>query len=133
MNVQAHLAGNLQTHYAIRSASDSLLIGKIFDDRGNTMSPTYSIKGKQRYRYYVSRAFTQKRTGDVGTLHRVPAQEVETKVIEALRSAGPAHGDAADDKAILGMASRTAPAKSTCRGARTISVIALLQFGRRLV
>lgn len=104
--VQAQLAGNLQTHYAIRSASDSLLMGKIFDDRGNTMSPTYSIKGKQRYRYYVSRAFTQKRTGDIGTLHRVPAQEVEAKVIEALRSVRPALAEPADDKSILQMASR---------------------------
>ena len=50
--------------------------------------------------------FTQKRTGDIGTLHRVPAQEVEAKVIEALRSVGPAHAEATDDKAILQMASR---------------------------
>jgi site-specific DNA recombinase len=35
-----------------RANSESLLIGRILDDRGNRMSPSHSQKGGARYRYY---------------------------------------------------------------------------------
>jgi len=43
--------------------SDSILMGLIFDDRGNRMTPTYAVKKGARYRYYVSSAL---RGGPVG-------------------------------------------------------------------
>jgi hypothetical protein len=42
-------AGNCQN-------SDALLAGKLFDDRGNRMSPSHAAKGGRRWRYYVSQA-----------------------------------------------------------------------------
>jgi site-specific DNA recombinase len=36
-----------------RQASEALLEGKLFDDRGNRMSPSWVRKGSKRWRYYV--------------------------------------------------------------------------------
>jgi len=84
--VQLKLAENLQTHHAERAASNSLLLGKFFDDAGCTMSPTYARKRGLRYRYYVSRALVEGRTKNAGSVPRVAADEVETRVVAALRS-----------------------------------------------
>ena len=40
-------------------ASAALLAGRLFDDRGNRMSPSHTNKGGARYRYYVSQAVLQ--------------------------------------------------------------------------
>ena len=45
-------AGNCQS-------SDALLAGKLFDDRGNRMSPSHAAKDGRRWRYYVSQAVLQ--------------------------------------------------------------------------
>jgi site-specific DNA recombinase len=42
-----------------RQSSEALLAGKLFDDRGNRMSPTWARKGSKRWRYYVSQAALQ--------------------------------------------------------------------------
>jgi hypothetical protein len=34
----------------------SPLIGKLFDDNGERLTPSHAVKGKRRYRYYVSRS-----------------------------------------------------------------------------
>ena len=39
-----------------RQSSDALLAGKLYDDGGNRMSPTWARKGSKRWRYYVSQA-----------------------------------------------------------------------------
>jgi DNA invertase Pin-like site-specific DNA recombinase len=39
-----------------RQASEAPLAGKLFDDRGNRMSPSSAKKGSKRWRYYVSQA-----------------------------------------------------------------------------
>ena len=39
--------------------SEALLAGRIFDDRGNRMSPTHVRKGGIKYRYYLSSALLQ--------------------------------------------------------------------------
>ncbi|MDO8423327.1 MAG: recombinase family protein [Parvibaculum sp.] len=84
--VQAMLAKNLQVHRATRSASEALLLGLLVDDRGNTMTPSYSNKGGVRYRYYVSRALTEGRQKNAGSVARVSAPEIETLVSNALQS-----------------------------------------------
>jgi site-specific DNA recombinase len=53
--VQAKLAGNLTRRRQARIESGAVLGGLIFDDRGNRMSPTYTMRRGSRYRYYVSR------------------------------------------------------------------------------
>ncbi len=64
-----------------RLASGAMLIGKLFDDRGNMMSPTSAHKGTMRYRYYVSTALTRGRPNDAGSVRRVPMAAIEAIVI----------------------------------------------------
>src|ERR1700704_4279790 len=52
--VQDKLEANRGTRRRSRLETGSLLGGLIFDDRGNLMSPTYSIRRGKRYRYYVN-------------------------------------------------------------------------------
>jgi site-specific DNA recombinase len=70
-----------------RQASDALLVGKLFDDRGNRMSPTWARKGPKRWRYYVSQAALQGEKDRAGSVARVSASEIDTRVAEALRKA----------------------------------------------
>ena len=63
--------------------------GKLFDDRGNRMSPTWARKGSKRWRYYVSQAALQGDKSKAGSIVRVPATDVETLVAEALGNRSP--------------------------------------------
>jgi len=81
----------LFTEHATRQAgsrqdSDALLAGKLFDDRGNRMSPSHAAKGGRRWRYYVSQAVLQGRKHEAGSVARVPALEIERRVTEAVRA-----------------------------------------------
>jgi len=76
-------AGNCQN-------SDALLAGKLFDDRGNRMSPSHAAKGGRRWRYYVSQAVLQGRKHEAGSVARAPALEIERQVAEAVRAASSA-------------------------------------------
>src|SRR5208337_2588598 len=67
-----------------RQSSEALLAGKLFDDRGNRMSPTWARKGPKRWRYYVSQAALQGDKSKAGSIVRVPAAEVEALVTEAI-------------------------------------------------
>jgi hypothetical protein len=61
--VQAKLAAQaVARRYRLRS-SPALLSGRIFDERGNRMSPTHANKGGARYRYYISQAALQNSRG----------------------------------------------------------------------
>ena len=59
--------------------------GRIFDDRGNPMSPSHANKKGVRYRYYVSHALLQNRKANSGSIARVSAPEVEALVCNAMR------------------------------------------------
>lgn len=85
-SVQAQLAENFQSGRRTPETSGAMLTGKIFDDRGNLMTPSYSVKRGLRYRYYVSRACVEGRKSEKGTIHRIPAYEVETAIVETLRT-----------------------------------------------
>lgn len=69
-----------------RSKSYALLTGKIFDDRGNRMSPTYTTKKGARYRFYVSSALLTGNKDRVGSVRRVPALSVEQSILKTLRA-----------------------------------------------
>jgi DNA invertase Pin-like site-specific DNA recombinase len=83
--VQAKLSANAVERKLRTRASPSLLTGRIFDDRGNRMTPVWTIKKGVRYRYYVSQAVVQRRREERGTVPRVPAAEIEALVVKALR------------------------------------------------
>src|SRR5271154_6437858 len=61
-------------------------MGRIFDDRGNRMTPSHSNKDGVRYRYYVSHALLQRRKKDAGRVTRVPAIQLEKLIVEAIRA-----------------------------------------------
>src|SRR5207248_730683 len=58
--------------------------GLIYDDRGNIMSPTYSVRRGNHYRYYISSALLYDRRSTAGSLARVNADDVERLVVEVL-------------------------------------------------
>src|SRR3954453_12811236 len=64
-----------------RAASEALLLGKLYDDRGNRMSPSYSTKNGIRYRFYVSSALLRGRRDAAGSVPRIPAAQIEDAVV----------------------------------------------------
>lgn len=70
-----------------QSKSEALLQGKLFDERGRRMTPSFAVKGGVRYRYYVSRATMEEAT-KAGSASRVPAGDIERAVMATLSSAG---------------------------------------------
>ena len=83
--VQAKLAEQQNNHIRTRAKSEAALIGRIFDDRGNRMGPSHTRKKGVRYRYYVSLPLVQGQPDRVGSVHRIPANDVETAVAAAVR------------------------------------------------
>jgi site-specific DNA recombinase len=83
--VQAKLAAGAAARSLRLRGSPAILAGRIFDDRGNRMSPTHTNKLGARYRYYVSHAILQKRKDEAGSVARVPAPDIETIVLKTLR------------------------------------------------
>jgi DNA invertase Pin-like site-specific DNA recombinase len=84
--VQALLAQNARARQVRLNGSPALLMGRIFDDRGNRMTPSHSNRDSVRYRYYVSHALLQRRTKNAGSIARVPAIQLEKLVLEAIRA-----------------------------------------------
>ena len=84
-SVQRKLDEQRTNHSTTRTNSESLLMGRIFDDRGNRMTPSYARKNGKRYRYYLSSPLSQGQAEHAGSVRRVPASEIETLVIDAVR------------------------------------------------
>ncbi|MBM3642327.1 MAG: recombinase family protein, partial [Alphaproteobacteria bacterium] len=85
--VQARLAEGAVKRKLTRSRSSAMLVGLLFDDRGNPMSPSHANKKGVRYRYYVSHALLQNRKSRAGTVSRVSAPDVEQLICDAVRKA----------------------------------------------
>ena len=83
--VQAKLDAQLNNHNAARMKSEALFVGRIFDDRGNRMSPSHARKRGIKYRYYLSSALIQGGAERAGSIRRVPAVEIEALVIRSVR------------------------------------------------
>lgn len=83
--VQTKLATSATARQLRLKGSPAILAGRIFDDRGNRMTPTHTNKRGARYRYYVSHALLQRRNDEAGSVPRVPAPEIENVVLKALR------------------------------------------------
>jgi site-specific DNA recombinase len=84
--VQAKLDNNLRTHLnRVREESSSLLTGLIEDGEANRFSPSFTVKRGRRYRYYVSQAAGKNVLGESKRSTRVPAHELESRVMEKLR------------------------------------------------
>jgi site-specific DNA recombinase len=83
--VQTQLDRQRINHAKARQNSQSLLTGRIFDARGNRMTPSHAVKNGVRYRYYISSVLIQGQADKAAKLNRVPATEIETVIISALR------------------------------------------------
>jgi site-specific DNA recombinase len=83
--VQAKLDEQRNNHGAERATSGSLLIGHLYDDRGNRMTPSHVRKDGIKYRYYLSSPLLQGQPERAGSVSRVPAAEVEARVASAVR------------------------------------------------
>ena len=101
--VQAKLAANAVARRLRLKGSPALLTGRIFDDRGNPMSPTHASKRGVRYRYYVSRALLERQKTKAGEVARVPAPEIEALVLDGVRKqfASPEAEPALTDRALI--------------------------------
>ena len=80
-----------------RQSSDALLAGKLYDDGGNRMSPTWARKGSKRWRYYVSQAVLQGDKCKAGSILRVPAADVEALVTGAIAKPSSIHATSQTD------------------------------------
>ncbi len=83
--VQAKLDAQAANQKRKRVKSEALLTGRLYDDRGNLMSPTHCRKGGVRYRYYISSALLHGAAEGAGSVRRVPAAEIEAAVTAAVR------------------------------------------------
>jgi site-specific DNA recombinase len=83
--VQAKLTEQVSNHKAARMKSEALLSGRIFDDRGNLMSPTHARKRGIKYRYYLSSTLLQGQPERAGSVRRAPAADIEALVIKSVR------------------------------------------------
>jgi site-specific DNA recombinase len=88
-SVQALLKANSHGRKVKRSESGALLQGKLFDDKSNLMSPSFSMKKGVRYRFYVSSALLRGRKDEAGSVTRVSATIIDDVITQALRAEYP--------------------------------------------
>jgi hypothetical protein len=84
--VQQLLGSKSAGRKAHRTTSEALLMGKLYDDRGNRMSPSFSTNTGVPYRFYVSSALLRGRKAEVGSVGWVAAQAIENAVVQAVRN-----------------------------------------------
>ncbi len=83
--VQAQSQSNLQApRKRPRSTEQSLLMGLLYDEKGNRFTPSHANKKGRRYRYYVSQAVIRNARNRQHGPVRIPALEIEDLVISQL-------------------------------------------------
>src|ERR1700730_621774 len=58
----------------------SPLMARLFDESGQSLTPSHAVKGERRYRYYVSRSLIKGTADSGGRGWRLPAPEIERTV-----------------------------------------------------
>ena len=96
-NVQALMKDNTIVRIGRRHRTGALLSGLIFDDRGNRMSSSFTVKKGVRYPFYVSSALLRGKKAQIGSVTRVSATAIEQAVLRALRD----HVDLEDSAGLL--------------------------------
>jgi site-specific DNA recombinase len=94
--VQVKLDEQVNNHRAVRTKSEALLAGRIFDDRGNRMTPSHAHKRGIKYRYYISSALVHGQPELAGSVSRIPAAEIDDLVIRSVRDHLDQSADIAD-------------------------------------
>jgi site-specific DNA recombinase len=95
--VQAALAKNrVSRANGANTKQPSLLTGMIFDEAGDRLTPTWSVKKGTRYRYYVSTSLVTGSEPARSNRRRIPAGNLERVVIDRLRSFFASQGEILD-------------------------------------
>lgn len=85
--VQATLAENrVDRGIGSYAKQPSLLAGLAFDETGERLTPSHAVKKGTRYRYYVSRSLIVGSAKDHANGRRIPAGNLESLVINRLRT-----------------------------------------------
>jgi site-specific DNA recombinase len=85
--VQSVLADNrVARSTGARAKQPSLLTGMAFDEAGERLTPTWSVKKGTRYRYYVSTSLVTGAARSHSNRRRIPAGNLEAGVINRLRT-----------------------------------------------
>jgi len=84
-SVQAQLNSNLRRRRnRVQERASSLLTGLVEDEHGTRYTPSFTVRRGRRYRYYVSQLAIKNTASEGNGTTRVPAQELERRVIEKL-------------------------------------------------
>lgn len=95
--VQAVLTENrIERSTGINTKAPSLLTGLLFDEAGERLTPTWSVKKGTRYRYYVSTSLVKGGSKGHSTRRRIPAGNLESIVLDRLRRLLSSRGELLD-------------------------------------
>lgn len=83
---QSMLVSNRTQHKAGTNCGEpSMLVGLLYDDAGECMTPSHAGKNGRRYRYYISRSIIRGSKQDSQAGRRIPAGEIEGLVEDRLK------------------------------------------------
>src|SRR3982075_231481 len=84
--VQQKLTDQWSHRNHVKTKSDHLLTGLLYDDAGHRMIPTHASKAGIRYRYYVSLPHLkgESKTVSVGSVSRIPATDIEDIIVKSV-------------------------------------------------
>ncbi len=82
--VQSQLESNLKRRSKRRSECASSLLTGLIEDVQGRLTPSFTARRGRRYRYYVSQTVIENPGEEHTGVTRVPAHEIETKVVERL-------------------------------------------------
>jgi hypothetical protein len=92
-----------------RKSAPSPLTGKLFDDSGQSLTPSHAVKGERRYRYYVSRNLIDGKPVSGRSGWRLPAPEIERTVASAAYTILSDEAAIADAALTIGLAEHQLP------------------------
>src|SRR3979411_3014410 len=106
--VQQKLTDQWSHRNHVKTKSDHLLTGLLYDDAGHRMIPTHATKAGIRYRYYVSLPHLrgESKTVSVGSVSRIPATDIEDVLVKSVNEHAQ-HGEPtsssalADDRGVM--------------------------------
>jgi site-specific DNA recombinase len=92
-----------------RKSAASPLTSKLFDDSGQSLTPSHAVKGERRYRYYVSRNLINGKLVSGRSGWRLPAPEIERTVASAAYTILSDEAAIADAALTIGLAEHQLP------------------------
>ncbi len=98
-----------------RKATRSLLVGKLFDETGDRLTPSHSRKNGKRLRYYISHRLVKDRSRKHPDAWRLPAEQLEGLIADLVRKHLHRHDSAT--RLLRDLAASEVAEKSTMLGA----------------